>query len=326
MITIPIQVSGDIWNNRSSVKEILDQTIPGQEITLDLCSEGPSLSRLGVIKLISQYDVNVSVTRWSNSVEQVPYKRVFCNETSHFFPMSHHYWVDAIDNTVPAEFRFALFQGRGCPSRNRILHDAVTIWPNKFLLSKMQSSHGDSWEHNTPHYTTISLESLTEWFDDVEYARNWFKECPVRSIDNHVIQDQFKVPEVSSGEMARSLFNHYPRFNVELICETYTRGKTFFPTEKTVRPMVGNKPFVIYGPRNYLNNLQQKGFRTFSSLWDESYDQLEGVQRWEAMTQLISTLVKLPDTKWQDIINQSREITKHNRTIVRQIIRDLKGI
>jgi hypothetical protein len=325
MLTIPIQVSGDVWNNKSSAKELLDQTTPGQEIMLDLCSEGPSLRLLGIVDLISQYNLDVSITRWSNGVEEVPYKKVFCNTTSHFFPMSYHYWVDEISNIVPAEFRFGLFQGRGCPSRNRILYDAVNVWPGKFLLSKMQSNHGSSWEHNG-HHTTIELEGLSEWFDDVERARAWFNECPVKSIDNHVIQDQYKVPEVSSGNMAKSLFKHYPRFNVELVCETYTLGETFFPTEKTIRPMVGNRPFVIYGPINYLNNLRQRGFRTFDTLWDESYDQYEGRKRWQAMTTLVNYLLSIDDQQWQDIVAQTLVITQHNRNIVRQMIRDLKGI
>lgn len=325
MITIPIQVSGDLWNNRAAVKEALDQTAPGQQIMLDLCSEGPSLKRLGVIDLIDQYKLDVSITRWSNGIEQVPYRRVFCNTNSHFFPMSHHYWVDEIVNTVPAEFRFALFLGRGCPSRNRIMYDAVTQWPDKFLLSKMQNRHADSWLERMPP-GGVNTETLEQWFDDPEQAQQWFEQCPVSSIDNRVIQDQYSVPEVSSGIMARSLFEHYPRFNVELVCETYTLGETFFPTEKTIRPMVGNRPFVVYGPADYLNNLRQRGFRTFDNLWDESYDQFEGLQRWQAMTALINDLCALSQTQWHNLIDQCQEITHHNRTIVRQIIRDLKGI
>lgn len=325
MITIPIQVSGDLWNNRASVKEQLDQTTPGQEIMLDLCSEGPSLQRLGVTDLIDQYDLSVSITRWSNGVEQVPYQRVYCNSNSHFFPMSHHYWVDEIINTAPAEYRFALFQGRSCPSRTRILYDTAHQWPGKFLLSKMSNQHGDSWETKAP-LGSVKPESVSQWFDDVEAAKHWFENCPVKSIDNHVIQDQYRVPEVSSGEMARSLFRHYTRFNVELVCETYTLGETFFPTEKTIRPMVGNRPFIVYGPANYLANLRQKGFQTFDSLWDESYDQSEGLARWRAMSVLIEHLVNLSLPRWQHIIEQSVKITQHNRTVVRKIIRDLKGI
>lgn len=324
MITIPIQVSGDIWNNRRSVKDLLDQTQPGQEIMLDLCSEGPSLRRLGVTDLIDQYDLNVSITRWSNSVEQVPYRRIFCNANSHFFPMSYHYWVDEIDNG-PAEFRFALFQGRSCPSRNRILYDTAHLWPGKFLLSKMRSLHGDPWEIRAPE-GSAKTEIIEQWFDDVEPVRTWIEHCPIESIDHRIVQDQYKIPEVSSGEMARSLFQHYAKFNVELVCETYTVGDTFFPTEKTIRPMVGNRPFIMYGPVNYLNNLKQRGFQTFDNIWDESYDQLEGLERWKAIVNLINELSHLTDQQWHDLIKQTLTITQHNRTIVRQMIRDFKGV
>ena len=325
MLTIPIQVSGDLWNNRNGAKQQLDQTVPGQEIMLDLCSEGPSLRRLGVTELVDQYNLSVSITRWSNGIEQVPYHRVYCNSNSHFFPMSHHYWIDEISNVLPAEFRFGLFLGRGCPSRNRILYDVANCWHDKFLLSKMKNRHGDSWENRAPN-GSVQPESSAEWFDDEESAKQWFENCPVSSIDNHVIQDQYLIPEVSSGDMARSLFQHYSRFNVELVCETYTLGETFFPTEKTIRPMVGNRPFVVYGPINYLTNLRNRGFRTFETLWDESYDQLEGLERWKAMSVLIGHLADLPALQWQHIVQQSLEITQHNRTIVREIIRDLKGI
>lgn len=316
MLTIPIQVSGDVWYNQETVKQLLDQTQPGQQIMLDLCSEGPSLHLLGIVNLVDRYSLDVSVTRWSNSVEQVPYQRVLCNSNSHFFPMSHHYWVENIPNIVPAKFRFGLFQGRGTASRNRILHDAATLWQDNFLLSKMSSLHGNNW----------GTESLEGWFSDVEYAQNWLNSCTVTSLDSHVIQDQYQYPETSAAQMATSLLQYYPQFNIELVCETYTLGTTFFPTEKTVRPIVGDRPFIVYGPKNYLNNLQQQGFQTFGNLWDESYDQLEGPDRWQAMSQLITELVSMSDSAWKTIVDQSIHVTQHNKSVLRQNIRDFKRI
>lgn len=325
MITIPIQVSGDIWGNPDNVKQLLDQTQPGQQVTLDLFSEGPSLRQFGIVDLISAYNLDVAVTRWANSVEEVPYHRVSCNKNSHFFPMCHHYWQDEVPTVIPAEYRFGLFQGRGCPSRNRIMHDAVTLWSEHFLLSKMRDLRGDPWGYRQPDHSK-RLESMSDWFADVDYARNWLDNCSITSIDNCHIQDQYGIPEVSAGKVATSLLQHYPRFNVELICETYTLGDTFFPTEKTVRPLVGERPFIVYGSRNYLANLQQSGYRTFASLWDESYDRLEGVERWAAMTQLINHLVALPASEWQHIITQSIEITKHNKAVLGKNVRDFKSI
>lgn len=325
MITIPIQVSGDVWNNRDTVKQLLDQTPSGERILLDLFSEGPSLTRLGVIDLISRYDLDVWITRWSNGVESVPYTRSYCNSHSHFFPMSWHYWIDEMENIAPTEFQFGVFQGRGCPSRNRILYDAVNKWPGKFLVSKMPNTHGDSWGMKLPLHAS-NCENATDWFEDVEHANAWFATNSVSSIDNHVIQDQYRVPELSSGHMAQSLFRHYSKFNIELVCETYTMGDTFFPTEKTIRPIVGNKPFIVYGPRNYLNNLKKEKFQTFGSLWDESYDQYEGVKRWQAITDLINSLTELSDTEWQEIVKQAADTTRYNRTILRKKIRDIKGV
>jgi hypothetical protein len=325
MLTIPIQVSGDRWNNHNNVKEMLDQTNPGDFVMLDLCSEGPSLHKLGVIELLQQYNLNISITRWSNSIETVPYRRVACNVNSHFFPMSHHYWIDEIDNLTDAQFRFAMFLGRGCPSRNRILYDVYHRYGNNFLLSKLPCRNGNSWGTEYSENCRL-LETVDQWFDDPAQARQWFDQCPVISIDNHVVQDQFVIPEVSAGQMARSLMQHYPRFNVELVCETYTLGETFFPTEKTIRPMVGNKPFLMYGPANYLNNLKQRGFRTFDSVWNESYDQYEGPQRWVNMRELIDQLAQISSTQWAQILQHCAQITQHNRSIVRQMIYDLKGI
>jgi hypothetical protein len=167
---------------------------------------------------------------------------------------------------------------------------------------------------------------MQHWFADPEAAQIWLEQCPVTSIDNHSVQDQFAVPEVSSGNMARSLLRHYHQFNTELVCETYTLGETFFPTEKTVRPMVGNKPFVVYGPANFLNNLRQRGFETFHDVWDESYDQYEGPQRWHAIQRLIEHIVSMSDSEWSQILEQCQEKTVHNRNLVRKMIRDLKGI
>jgi hypothetical protein len=90
--------------------------------------------------------------------------------------------------------------------------------------------------------------------------------------------------------------------------------------------MVGNRPLLVYGPVDYLRNLQNAGFRTFDALWDESYDRFEGPLRWKKMSELIDNLASMPAAQWQNIIEKSLEITQHNRNKVRQIIRDLKGI
>lgn len=302
MITIPIQVSGDTWNNRSDVEQQLAALPPNIQIILDLCSEGPSLHYIGVIELLSKYNFDVSITRWSNGVETVPFSRQFCNKQSHFYPMAIHYWGNEITNDPCTEFKFGLFLGRNTPERNRILYDTVHQWSGQFLLSKLSNNF----------QRDINNDFLEQWVNS----------CAVPSLQGYSIQDQYQVPEISTGKMMSSLIkDHYSKFNIELVCETYTLGDAFFPTEKTVRPIVGNKPFIVYGPKDFLNNLRStEKFQTFGELWDESYDLLEGLPRWNAITQLIDKLSSMSESQWADTIRRASAITQHNRTILKNII------
>ena len=323
MFTIPIQVTGDAWNNRTQVKELLDQTHPGQTVMLDLFSEGPSLRTLGVVELVDQYNLNVYVTRWCNGIEYVPYHRTYCNSQSHFFPMAQHYWVDLIKNNPTAERRFGLFLGRNTHSRNRILYDAAHRWSDYFLLSKIPNLYSNNWDVNQ----YMSLETAEEWFDNLEQAQEWFRITPIPSLDNQVVQNYFTDPDSGPAEMATSLLNHYTRFNIELVCESYTLGDAFFPTEKTVRPIVGDKPFIVYGPKGYLNNLrEQEGFRSFGGIWNEDYDQLEGLPRWQAISQLVDNLTSQSTEQWEDTIQKASVITQHNKKILEKIINDRKKL
>ena len=76
------------------------------------------------------------------------------------------------------------------------------------------------------------------------------------------------------------------------VAETITRGESFFATEKTVRPIVGCRPFLLYGTVGFLKNLKQAGFRTFSELWSEDYDQFEGPERWNQIKLTIDLIVR----------------------------------
>jgi len=77
---------------------------------------------------------------------------------------------------------------------------------------------------------------------------------------------------------------------VDIVVESHVAGKTFFPTEKTIRPMLLKKPFIIFGSANYLDYLRQMGFRTFADFWDEDYDGYEAADRLLKIQSLINLL------------------------------------
>lgn len=322
--TLTLQIVGEIWHNRDDLIQQLAVLPPGHDVIIDVNSEGPALTPFGVLDLLAQYPHNYSFTKWSNPIEPVPYPRIKCSETSHFFRLSWRYWFNEVKNK-PTKNTFGLFIGRHSVSRNYIFYDVVHTWPEKFLLSKMKTTVNDIWGENYPSESVI-LDKFSDWADNEQQnnIKSWWALAPVPSLDNLHISDYYRTPETSTANCALSLLSYYEQFNIELICETYTHGATFFPTEKTVRPIVGNKPFLVYGPVDFLKHLKALGFKTFNQWWDESYDNYEGPARWHAMRRVIEEICKWDDVKKQQVLNQIAEITQHNRTRLRELINDYK--
>jgi len=310
MILIPIEVSGDVWNNPKQVQQQLDQTPQSQHVVLDFRAEGPSMYALGICKMIDQWlesqqraPDTVTVTCWSNATEIIPYNKSACSVPSHFWKLSKSYWHDT--TTVVSGKLFAFFLGRDTVARNTIMYQIATQWSDHFVLSKMRSHHMNPWANPDPENNSWMIE-------DVDSMIQWYKECPVASIDNKSVRDQFGDPD-NHARVNSSLLEYYNQFNIELVCETYTLGTTFFPTEKTARPIMAAKPILVYGPVGFLNELKRMGFKTYSELWDESYDLLQGVDRWLGMKKVIQQLILLDKLQQQELLAKANSIAMFNR-------------
>ena len=321
MITIPIEVSGDIWYNPERVQQQLDQIEPGQQVVLDFRAEGPSMYTLGICDMLDQWlaktnqgPETIMVTCWSNATEKIPYPKKLCSVPSHFWKLSQSYWCDPIPN-VDAKL-FALFLGRSTMARNAIMYQTATQWPDHFVLSKMHGNQFEPW-----HQKHSETDHAENWISDAQLMMTWYEHCPVPSIDNKQIRDQFGDPD-NHGHVNRSLLDYYNQFNIELVCETYTKGTTFFPTEKTVRPIMAAKPVLIYGPVDFLKELRRMGFKTYSELWSEDYDNFEGIARWDRMKKTISYIILLEQSRREQLLEHAKSIAVFNRQHLEEFIYD----
>jgi hypothetical protein len=108
--------------------------------------------------------------------------------------------------------------------------------------------------------------------------------------------------------------NDYKSTDIELVLETLFDDSRIYLTEKSLRPIALGQPFILAGPAGSLNYLKNYGFRTFDSVIDESYDNiLDPCQRLTAITQLISNITKLPQTKYQELLHKLNEIAEYNK-------------
>jgi len=181
------------------------------------------------------------------------------------------------------------------------------LWHNhqdQCLFSLMKTRAPDPWIQPSLGF---NLENWQEWMTQDKFKKFclWFDNCPVDSLDDHSVRDQYD----NNQNTNLDLLNFYDQFEIELVAETYTRGNTFFPTEKTVRPIMAAKPFIVYGPRNFLSRLRDLGFQTYGNCWDESYDQYEGPERWTKIQQLLGTN-----------LTADQKIAEHNRKHLQSMI------
>lgn len=322
MITIPIRVCGDYWDNKQEVVELLEKTAGKDTVIFDLQAEGPSLRSLGITDIIDSYcckyhvdPKKIFINGWSNNTEIVKYTLMHSHFFSHFFSYSRNYWKAQFP-AATHEYIFGYFIGRRTVPRAVIMHYLHHTYGLKNLLSCLHTNQDRPWRNPGPG---INLEYLSHWISPEQKQEfiEWWDTNPIDSLDNHYIWDQYH-PGCNTNY---DLVKHYHRFDIEIVAETYTRGETFFPTEKTVRPIMAGKPIIVYGPVKFMERLRLLGFETYGDFWDESYDVLEGQERWQAIQQIIDSIMQMDIDSRRNIILESRKIAQRNRQHLAKIIK-----
>jgi hypothetical protein len=95
--------------------------------------------------------------------------------------------------------------------------------------------------------------------------------------------------------------------------ETVYFGRRTHITEKTFKAIALEMPFVLIAPARSLEYMRSYGFRTFSSVFDESYDEeTDDILRVEKVVQLLKDLDTLSIKERQQIHQACLPIVEHN--------------
>jgi hypothetical protein len=265
MKTVRIKVSGDVWVDPQSVADQLQTVTCEDWVCFDTGAEGISLIHSGILQFIdhwvkqSGHPVDQVTVNSPNRYEHTQYKNI--NQAdNHFLQLSGHYYTSVPDIDVTST-KFGFFVGRHTAERNQIARDIVAQYQPEFVMSVMKTVYNPS-----------------PWHESVQ---------SIPSIDDVFVRDQY----TGQIDTNLSLLKFYNQFQIELVAETMCSGITFFPTEKTFRPVTGRRPFLVYGPIHFLNNLRGLGFKTYSECWDESYDQYQGLDRWNRIKTVIEQII-----------------------------------
>jgi hypothetical protein len=126
-------------------------------------------------------------------------------------------------------------------------------------------------------------------------------------IDNH----SYDIAAMDSFSSSNCLINIVGETS---FYKTNATGNICFITEKTDKCLYGMMPFVIVGNPFILKYLKTFGFKTFDSVWDESYDNiLDDDMRMKAIEELLIEINSWSTDKIKEIEKSLYEITLYNR-------------
>lgn len=106
----------------------------------------------------------------------------------------------------------------------------------------------------------------------------------------------------------------YNQTAYSIIAETHIDNRYSFFTEKTFKPMIARRLFVVFSGWKYLENLRKLGFQTFDNVIDESYDQiLDDKERWTAAFEQVT---RLCDMNQAEVLEKISARIEHNHSLV----------
>ena len=110
-----------------------------------------------------------------------------------------------------------------------------------------------------------------------------------------------------------SLFDQNASCLAHVITETVYQSRRHHLTEKTFKPICLRMPFVMVSTAGSLDYLRRYGFKTFDSVWDETYDQeTDDDLRLLKINRLLKDLDDQPARELQKIYRSTWPMIEHN--------------
>lgn len=293
-----------IWNIDEFTKFLIDH----QNLVIDVeISEGACLDSVGVYNLMQKFSFLAVNIRTHNIIESapMPYK----------LELHPHAWQYF---NVPSDvnyFPYHVWNG------NKIfgaLYNRPT-WSRVGLAAYLYTHHRDQTALNfradptdTDSRKFFELEKLFQV--DPDSVKNFVQmsgQLPLQ-LEQH---DGFTIG-ASTQQHTDQLAQFYPDFLIDIVSETFVRGRSFYPTEKTTRSMLLKKPFILMGPKCFLTHLHQMGFKTFYEFWDETYDGYGPEARYLKILKIIDSLASKSKEELFEMYNQMQSVLEHNYNLL----------
>ena len=133
---------------------------------------------------------------------------------------------------------------------------------------------------------------------------------------SHILENYFSINDTHSHYSAVFNLEDYEATDIEVVLETLLDDDRLHLTEKSLRPIACGQPFILASTSGSLEYLRGYGFKTFNTVWDESYDQIaDPKERLICIANLMQQIANWDPKIKESKISQARAIADHNRQL-----------
>jgi hypothetical protein len=112
----------------------------------------------------------------------------------------------------------------------------------------------------------LRVDPHTNYNDQLITERGLLEHSVYNDVKDELIQ--------GNADDTRFSAKFYKNFALDIVTESVLNYPYPFTTEKTYRPIIEKRMFIILNSAGTLRVLQQQGFKTFNDIIDESYDDI----------------------------------------------------
>jgi hypothetical protein len=191
--------------------------------------------------------------------------------------------------SITRPYKFLFLNGRARKHRRQLLEDLKPLLDSA-IWSNLDGTHGNPIKLLDPKY-------------EFDFYRN----------NTKLNQSGFVKYELFNNDWGEIYLTPTPYLDTyfSLVTETVFDYPYSFRTEKIWKPIAIGHPFIVASNYGYYRDLQDIGFKTFSHVIDESFDQIDNNQdRLKRIVQVVGDLCK------QDLasfLNECYNVCKYNQ-------------
>lgn len=154
--------------------------------------------------------------------------------------------------------------------------------------------------------------NFCEYDQGSHYRQYFFHNTAFRP--HNELEKYFDATDATADYSAIYDIDDYNRTGIEVILETLFDDNRWHLTEKTLRSIACQKPFILVSTPGSLQYLHSYGFETFHDLWDESYDKItDSTDRLQAIVKLMKQLSSLTEHDRLALLDKANDICVRNR-------------